>query len=169
MASRGHYPKRSKQWRSLGANSTNMTASATTLMGTLAFTDAQTVLRMIGGWQVGPSGTAAFVAGDSAEIVVGIGIVSSDAAGVGSAAMPDPLTDEPFPWLYWKHTTLWFPTTATDPNVPTASKCFDFDIRSMRKVKPRESLVFVAQYFDVAGAPDLQFQQFGTRVLVALA
>ena len=162
------YVRKTKQWLFLPGTSQAFTASATADLGSLAFTEAQTVLRMLGEYQI--HRTAAIVQFDSAHFGVGIGIVSSDAVAAGNVAMPDPRDEPEFPWLYWADHLVTYRGTETEPEALDGSGFIrrTFDIRSMRKVKPRESLVFVVQYVDGGGAPPLTFVHQGIRVLVAV-
>jgi len=141
-----------------------MTANETIANATFEPGVALTVLRMIGEYVITPSANT--VAADSAIIGVGIGIISTDAFAVGGASLPDPLTDEDFPWLYWKEHPFEFAGAAESSASLAVSVRVSFDIRSMRKMKPKQTLAFVTQYGDVAGAPPLVVHVGSTRVLV---
>ena len=154
-----------KHWHQLNGTVFAFTVDATALLGSLALDGPFTVLRMLGEYIIGP--TSAPVAADRAEISCGIGVVSSDAAAVGATAMPDPRDEADFPWLFWASHELLFPTTTADPSALVSSVRRTFDIKSMRKLKPRESLVFVAQYVDKGGAPPVSIVSAVTRILVA--
>ena len=72
--------------------------------------------------------------------------------------MPDPLDEPDYPWLYWGAHTFMYPATAsplTPTGDPRQSLRQVLDIRSMRKLKPREQLVTCVQYSDVAGTPGI--------------
>ncbi len=157
-----------KQWTSLGGivNSSFNSASTNVAAAILNFTEAQTVLRMIGEYVIGPDATSAPVVGDTATLGVAIGVFSTDAASI--TAVPDPLAEPEYPWLYWKAHTLNFETTSVDPSTAQSSVRQSFDIRSMRKVKPRESLAMVIEYQSGGGDPTLLFSPSFTRVLVAV-
>ncbi len=121
---------------------------------------------MLGGFVVTNSDTV--VAKDSAEVTVAIGVVSSDALGVGSIAMPDPFDEPDYPWLYWASIPLFWPV-AGSPRAGSSeaeARAVAFDIRSMRKIKPREGLAMVAQYTDNTGTPPVTITAAKTRVLV---
>ena len=82
--------------------------------------------------------------------------------------MPDPATDANYPWLYWASHKLFFTSSGNSGEGGAGySLRRSFDIKSMRKLKPSESLAFVFQYSDIAGAPPLQFTAGQTRVLLA--
>ena len=95
-------------------------------------------------------------------------MVSTDAATLGATAMPDPLGEVDYSWLYWADHTFSYPGTAVSGLEPFGSLRKSFDVRSMRKMKPRESLIMVVQYADSSGAPPLTFFAASTRVLIGL-
>jgi len=156
-----------KAWAAIPSVNVNFTSTAVALGGRIEITEPRTVLRMIGEYIVGP--TSAPVATDLAKVAVAIGVVSSDAYSVGAGSVPSPgVVDEvEFPWLYWKEHTFYFAQNAADPASQIGSGRFAFDIRSMRKLKPRESLCWVAQYVDVFGAPPMTLSWSNVRVLLA--
>jgi len=166
MADRHSGPRQTKSWTSLSASAFNLTGNGTDLGGTLTSSLPFTVLRMLGEYIIGLD--AAPTAQDSCEISVGIGVVSTDAATLGSTAVPDPGDEPDFPWLYWASHHFHFLDTALQPADASGSIRHAFDIRSMRKLKARESLVMVVQYFNVAGTPAMQFSAATTRVLTGV-
>jgi len=162
----GGHRKMSKKWFNIGASSATLSVNGqTTLLGTLDFDEPSTILRMIGEYAFQPDNTVTAVAGDQANITVGIGIVSLDAAVAGASAMPDPAGDSQYDWLYWRSHAYYVGTILTNPVVAIRHV---FDIRSMRKVKPRSTVVFLMQ-FDIASlSPVVKFIQPIVRVLVGL-
>ncbi len=154
-----------KEWGGISGSRQTFTADGTALVGSLAPARPSTVLRILGEYTVHP--TAAVAAGDAAVISVGIGVVSSDAAAVGSTAMPEPFGDQAFPWLYWGSHAFSFPSTTQDPSHLAGSGRFSIDVKSMRRLKTRESLVWVADYFDFSGQPPLTLVGSALRVLLA--
>ncbi len=165
MADRFRSQRMQKRWTQITGSTFGMTVNATFAGGGLDFTEAQTVLRMLGEYILVP--TSIPTAGDHGTYTVGIGIVSSDAFALGSTAMPDPITEPDFPWLYWASHDVLSRTAEQDPSSPGAALRHSFDIRSMRKVKPRETLVFVGQWSIAAGAPEWTAGNAPVRVLVA--
>ncbi len=157
-------PRMQKHWHSIGPGSIGFTANATFLAGSLNLDGPFTVIRMLGEYIVGVD--AAPTAQDAARISVGIGVVSVDATVVGSTAMPDPGGEPDYPWLYWAEHPLFFVDTSL-AGEETRSLRRSFDIRSMRKMKPREALAMVIEYQDIAGTPPIQVVSAQTRVLVA--
>ena len=158
--------RQSKQWEGLPGNVVSMTIGATVLFSSFTGGIPFTILRMLGEYVITPD--AAPTAQDNADITVAIGVVSADAAALGSAAMSDPAQEPEYPWLYWAMHPFFFVGAETDPNSAASSVRRSFDIRSMRKLKPRESLALVVQYEDVAGAPALQICAGKTRLLMGL-
>ena len=154
-----------KDWTSIPSTSFALTANATSAIASLPFTFAQTVIRMLGEYTIGPS--SAPVATDAAQVAIGIGIISTDAFNVGGAALPDPAGNPEYPWLYWAEHAFHFPSTSLLSGADDASIRRSFDIRSMRKAKQGQSLVFVVQYVNVSGNPPLLLLESLTRVLVA--
>ena len=155
-----------KQWKGIDSGGGILTANGTTLLGGLGISRSSTILRCVSGFTAG-IGNVAPVAEDEADLTIGLGIISSDAFALGSTAVPDPEDEPDFAWLFWKHYSFWFPTTTQDPSSQSSSVRESFDIRSMRKIRPRETLAWMIQYADVAGTPVLHFNVESTRVLVA--
>ena len=167
MADRVRGPRMQKQWSFIPGLSILFTVGATKSGAALTFGEPATVLRMIGEYTI--SLAAAPTALDSLVIAVAIGVVSTDAFNVAAAAaLPDPSAEPDYPWLYWTSHPFFFPTTSTDPNGDSTKLRLHFDIKSMRKMKSRESLVMVAEYANLAGSqPDITMVVGGTRVLLA--
>jgi len=168
MANGRRGSKMQKRWSNIGGETpTNFTTDSTAVIANvLGFTEAETVIRMIGEYIIGL--TAAAAAQDHCVLGVGIGIFSSDAVTLGGTAVPDPFGEPSYPWLYWASHPMHFPETAVNQaGAPPGSLRRTFDIRSMRKVKPRESLAMIVEYRDGSGAPPITFSPGKTRVLLA--
>ncbi len=154
-----------KEWTSLGAGGEqHMTGTGTFLVQQVDFLIPGTVLRMLGEYALVP--TAAPADADFALIGVGIGLVSTDASTLGSTAMPDPGGDTAYPWLYWASHALHYQDTGVDPSHAGGSLRKSFDVGSMRRFSPLESLVMVVEYTNGAGNPPITFVTGRTRVLV---
>ena len=159
-------PRKAKVWSFMDGGLNGFTGNATSLLASVVSSgDAQTIMRMIGSYIIGP--TSAPTALDRAFIGVGIGFVSTDAATLGLTAMPDPESEPDYPWLYWRSHALRF--AGTDPESGSAESTVrvDFDVKSMRKWPKRTSLVFVAEYVDSTGTPPLFIMAASTRILLA--
>jgi len=92
-------------------------------------------------------------------------VISTDAFNIGASAVPDPLTDGAYPWLFWKVHAFHFGGVDPENAAEIASVRHSFDIRSMRKVKGNETLAFIFQYADSNGAPAMTLFAAQTRVL----
>ncbi len=157
-----------KHWHFIASAIDNFTANGAMLGGSLALDGPWTVLRMLGEYLIHFSQGGTIVVGDTATIGVGIGVVSTDAVAAGAGSMPDPNTEAEYPWLYWaQHFVVALTANPAQVQDGVGVVRRSFDIRSMRKLKPRESLVVVLDYFDNGGAPPVTVEFATTRVLVA--
>ena len=167
MANRVRGPRKEKEWTSLLAASIALTADSTFIASTLAFTSKATVVRMMGEYTL--SLINAPVATETARLTVAIGVMSTDAAAVGASAAPDPSDEPEYPWLYWKEHAFHYASTSVDPSQAAGSLRQSFDVRSMRKLSARESLVYIVQFNQDSGTVDMRFVSGRTRVLLALS
>ena len=158
-------PRRNKSWFFIDGASTSMTADGTFALNGLSTSTQTTVMRCLGEYIITP--TSAPAAADRCEVTVAIGVVSSDAFAVGASALPDPGSEPDYPWLYWQSHALFFPTTDPESGAAAASVRHTFDVKSMRKINARESLILVAQYRDGNGLPPVTLAAGSTRVLLA--
>ena len=151
----GRGVRQRKQWTSIGSAEFHMTGNGTFGSGiaTVSPLQPQTVLRMLGEYVIVP--TSAPTDADAVLVGVGICVVSTDAAVLGPTALPEPIGDPDYPWLYWSSHPFHFANVTTDPSQQGGSLRHTFDIRSMRKMKTSESLTAVIQYSDIAGAPPM--------------
>ena len=156
--------RQTKRWIGLGLSNVAFTGSLTSRQGVFNFEEGRTVLRMIGEYLI--MSTAAPVALDAAGIAIGIGVVSTDASTVGGTAMPDPQDEPEYPWLFWASHTWRSNSANIDSALGSTVIRRSFDIKSMRKVKPRESLAVLIQYTDRGGAPPVSVIMENTRVLI---
>jgi len=168
---RSSTPRMGKQWDTLLPTIFGFTANATVGGSRIDAATSLTILRMIGEYVITPTGV--IVAGDQARICMAIGIVSTDAASLGATALPDPGDEPDYPWLYWREHAFHFGAAASGTAGEGAqgaggSVRESFDIRSMRRMKPRESLTWVFQYVNGVGLPPLQMFAAGPRVLTGL-
>ena len=167
--SRTNFPRRRKQWLQLPGISANLTVAGTTGGSLQAFAGGgNTVLRCMGQHMLMGEPGATHVIGDTMTFTWAIGVVSSDAAAAGAGSLPDPADEPEYPWLYWHTDQLVFTQTGTSTGEGSAVVRTDFDIKSMRKISPRESLIFFGQYVDISGTPSVRIEAGPVRVLVAL-
>ncbi len=167
MANRVVFAKRRKVWRTLPGGRADLTASGTTsLIAGLGFTTAETILRIRGEVLVNFDPGAVPVADDTVQIVLALGLISSDAFAGG--VFPDPADEPGYPWLYWS-AHIMIATAASANNNPFAGSIrVPVDTKAMRKVKPNETLFWAFQYGDIAGTPPLTLGVGASRVLIAL-
>jgi len=168
---RGSGQRLAKQWGVIPAQSFGLTANSTTIGPNLPATASQTVLRMLGEYILGSTGVA--TAQDEVLVVVGIGVIATDLATVGGTGIPDPAGEPDFPWLYWASHSLFYPsavsgTAGQGDQSRLGSVRVPFDIKSMRKMKPRESLALIVQYVDINGTPPIRFGLAHSRILLGL-
>ena len=157
-----------KHWHSLGSNILNATSADVTGLVANFLSDDEpfTVLRILGSWGYGPG--VVNVINDTAALTYAIGVFSSDAVAVGGTAVPDPEDEPGYPWLYYKSVLFEQTIAAQDSGGdPRISRFFDINVKSMRKIKPRESLAIVFQFRDINGALLVHFNAECCRVLVA--
>ena len=153
-----------KHWGGIAAVEIHLVANATGALGSIeAEHPGETVLRMLGEYAIQP--TSAPTAADAVIITMGIAVVSTDAVAAG--AFPDPFGEPEYPWLYWASHPFHFPDTVLESGQGVGALRRSFDVRSMRKMKPRESLAFVVEYADIAGTPPMTVLTGSTRVLSA--
>ncbi len=162
---RGSGSRMPKHWAAIGnITPTVFTVGSTNINGgLLAFDEAWTVMRLIGEYIIGPD--AAPVVGDHCNITVAIGVFSTDSTA--TTAIPDPFAEPGYPWLYWASHSFAFEEASLEVGSQRHAVRRQFDVHSMRKVKPSESLGIVAEYTDGSGAPLMAISYARTRVLVA--
>ncbi len=168
MANRHGGPRQSKVWTQMPAVQVAMTGTGTSIGGSVSNTEPFTVLRMIGNFLVSLTPGGTFAEGDGAGITLAIGVVSTDAATLGATAMPDPGAEPEYPWLFWKQVILTVESATPAFGRIDNSVRMDFDIRSMRKMKPRESLIWVLEYGNFSGSPPVTANLGIVRVLTGL-
>jgi len=166
MADRFRTPRKEKQWERLAGSQLDMTVDGVKIGNQLNFSSSQTVIRMVGEYIIGP--TSAPTALDACNITVAIGKVSTDAATAGAGSLPDPASEGGYPWLYWMSHAFEFPAGNLLESSAQGSVRRAFDIRSMRKFKPSESLVWLVDYTDFNGAPPMTVFAASVRVLVTI-
>jgi len=159
MARNFRSTRMTKTWSNVNiGGSANLASASTNILGLVSVVlQPETILRAIG--EVFVSIRTATTALDEAIITFGLGIVSADAASAGGTSMPDPADEPEYPWMWW-HTHHFFSAFAVDG---TGSDEFGVGMiripvltKAMRKVKPQQAVVLLAQYEDIAGTPALR-------------
>lgn len=89
---------------------------------------------------------------DSLAVGLGLGIVTSDAFAIGQTAMPGPLSDAGWDWVWIKELIMGPTFTATEDGTNIGHNLWvDIDSKAMRKMKDNQVLAFVAEIQVVSG------------------
>ncbi len=169
MARQFRTPRMEKNWNGLPSGTLNMAAEGTFLApGFLSFLANSTILRVRGEFTIGPDTNGTIASDDKCKIACGLGIFSTDAVNAGGGSMPDPNAEPEFQWLWYLSAAMTFGGTFTQEQLTEGGsfKRVTIDSRSMRKVRPGQSLAFVFQYVDVSGTPPIDINLGVLRVLV---
>ncbi len=154
-----------KFWSQMNANSQSVSTNTTVLSGgTISFAEAFTILRCRGYVQASMDATKQV--DDHIRVIFGLGIVSTDAATLGATAMPDPGDEANFPWLWWGSLRLRSYVAAGAEAWGMTAQRLEVDTKAMRRVKPGQSLVWIAETASVTGAVVTNIDFGETRVLV---
>ena len=154
-----------KEWNAIPGLETQATTDQV-IATALAFSFPASILRMVGAGGLVMLDETKQV-DDIASIGFAIGVVSSDAFTAGAGSLPDPLGEPEYPWMYWTRTTLHsFVAAAEEGLGSTVYRFPPFDSRSMRKIKPGQSLVQVIELGGLVGAPTVVMDLESTRVLI---
>ncbi len=155
-----------KTWSAIPLLAQNVTANSTVLGGGLSFTTQSTILRMRG--RILVFFDDAITAADEATVTCGIGIIPTDSFNDPSS-IPDPAGDVGFPWLWWGQALL---STPADVDVTRGTaygsevQMLEVDSKAMRRIRPDQTLAFMAQHVDVSGAPATRIIQGQIRTLI---
>jgi len=153
------------QWNVLDDVVTTMTANAVAIVGSLGFTFPGTIMRVRGGRV--DAAMDGSVDTDIAGIIFGLGLVSTDAFNLGITAMPEPFEDVGYPWMWWKSFCIADNTpSGGDPHPGMTHQWAEIDTKAMRRFKPGQTLVLIAQYIDAVGTPPITVCHSGSRVLI---
>ena len=156
-----------KQWDAISSltqtESTNVTFSG----AVLSFLIPATLLRFRG-W-IGGNFSGTIAAGDVMRFTAALAILSTDAFSLGATAFPDPAGEPEYPWIWWgsmRLTTQVSSATKTGEGWGIPQQRIEVDSKAMRRIKPGESLVWVGQSSEAAGAPTTEMSFGQTRVLI---
>jgi len=159
-------PEREKEWVNIPGSTLQLTANGTSVFASGLNLAASSTLVRCRGEMIINRDTGTIVAGDECRIALGLGIVSTDAFAAGAGSLPDPEDQPEYPWLWWQSIPFFFQNaTAGEFLGPEGSVRRVIDTKAMRKVKSGQSLVMIAQYVDVTGAPPMNLSMGQVRVL----
>ena len=150
-----------------GSAVTQFATDVSTILGSgviLTVEDRATIVRVRGNLQAYLR--SATGADDGYHCALGIGLVSSDAFGIGVTAVPNPLDDVDWPgWLYHRYFDVHGSAAfAADDSAGKLS--FEVDSKAMRKWGANETLMANLQVVEEVGSTLSVW--FDSRVLVKL-
>ncbi len=155
-----------KQWDILLGLSASISANVLLGGGILNFLEPATILRIVCGGALVMFDATKQV-GDGADFGYALGVVSSDAAASGVGALPDPLSEAEYPWLYWHTFHLEAQVAAGEEGLGSSVyRMPAFDSGSMRKMKPGQALVMLLDCGGFQGAPVTVIELEPCRVLI---
>jgi len=96
--------------------------------------------------------------GDLMMVGLGLGVYSSDAFAVGSTAMPGPLSDADYDWIWHQVFTFGPAFSATeDGNDIGENLVIEVDSKAMRKIKPNQAIGWIAEGDILSGGGTFDF------------
>jgi len=154
-----------KQWTSAPGLISSITTIGTILSGSLQFSSPFTILRVRGHVAAFFDSTKQLT--DLMILTYGLGIISTDAFTAGTGSVPDPSGEPEYPWLWWNQIRLdgLLANTQSESWGPSSLR-LEVDTKAMRKVKPGQTLVMIAQATNVVGAPETLIDIGQMRVLL---
>ncbi len=156
-----------KSWLTRLRSETSISVVGTSMAaGVLSFTGPGTILRCRGFVQAHFDSTAQI--SDTMTLTFGLGLVSTDAAVVGSSAMPDPGGNSDYPWLWWGSMRLRSELAAGPSAWGISAQRLEIDTKAMRRIKPEQTLVLVVEAASASGAPETVIEFGQTRVLIGV-
>ena len=156
-----------KQWTSVPGLIDSQSADTTFIGGGLSFAVPATILRVRG--YVAAMFDETRQINDQMVVNFALGLVSTDAFVVGATAVPDPVAEPEYPWLWWMEMRLdAFVVAANQASTPwgPAGQRYEVDTKAMRRVKPGETLVMVGSLSNATGAPATLLDIGQQRVLI---
>jgi hypothetical protein len=156
---------REKSWVGLPRSITSLSTNATFLGGVLDFIGPGTLLRFRCN-DILMTFNATQQVDDDINLTLGLGIVSTDAAALGATAMPDPLGEPDYPWVWWGNYTLRSQLSSGVNGLGSSVIRIEADSKAMRRVKPQQSLVWIIEASGASGAPVTVVDIGETRVLL---
>ena len=103
------------------------------------------------------------------DVGVGIGIVSDDAFAIGATAMPGPLSDPGWDWMFVEYLSAMVGRSVSESELvgPLGEVRVPIDTKAMRKVKPNQTVFGMVETEDEIGAVTLVYSAM-TRMLSKL-
>ena len=135
-------PRMAKNWDGVTGARATLTTTQAALFGIgFSSTFARTLLRLRGQFLLSAIPNAA---ADDDVVGLGFGIVSTDAAVAGGTALPSPLGDPGWPWVWHGYFPLidQAATAADDKAIGNFVRLI-VDSKAMRKMRSNESLVMI--------------------------
>ena len=159
--------RRVRRWTSIPAVGPQvLTGAGTTIVsGRVDFTTPETVVRCMSEYLMVMDDNA-IAADDEATMVVGLGVVSTDAAVAGAGSVPDPAGEPEYPWLYWASHSFFAVAAAVDASLGSQCVRQRVDVKSQRIIRPGHSLLWIVQYVALSGNPEMAASWAHTRVLI---
>ena len=131
---------------------------------TVPVSDGLTLVRTRGELVMSASGTS----GDSAQIAVGLAVVSAEASAIGVTAIPSPITD--LAWDEWFfHQFLSINMVSQNANNQSQNYRFLIDSKAMRKFTPGNAMVGIMELANEQGTGVTVDLQLSTRMLFKLS
>ena len=150
-------PRRKTQWMGMGDSAGNVNLPGLLSVGTAAkvvlsanfigsggagiVDEETTITRMIGQYTASVSSTTALTTG---TIALGMAVVRAEAFAAGVAALPSPISDPDFEWLYYGSVILRNPNLVFQDG-PAASIVVPFDVRGQRIVRAGQTVVWIGE------------------------
>ena len=103
--------------------------------------------------------------GDDVMVGVGLGIFNSNAVAAGVASVPDPIQRPDYPWIWMTYVPLIGSGTSKGLRLGAQVHREVIDNKAMRKLRPGESLEFVAAV-EAVGAVGTVDISLASRILV---
>ncbi len=153
-----------KSWTSILTDVSTVTASGTTAGAGFSVGSTSTILRIRGYVQAMFDSTVQV--GDLILLTFGLGVVSADAFAAGAASLPDPSGDPDYPWLWWGQMELRSEVAAGPTSWGPSAQRLEVDSKAMRRLQQAQTLAWVIQATEAAGAPTTLIRIGQTRVLV---
>ena len=171
MAPRNFRPQRmTKFWDGNQGSFVNVAANSTFAAGTaLAFTQPATLLRWRQEILIAPDMDGTLANNDVVRLTFGLAKLSTDNVAVGAAGFPDPDDEPEYPWLHYFSRTFGYGATFSETmlNMGASTHRELIDSKTMRKIRPGESIVWVGQYVNISGTPPIDVSFGSSRCLLA--